>query len=272
MRICGMPAAADSSAIRQILQTDRVWAVYALADLAPEYRAYACWHLAAEGRPALLLVYRGFQTPVLFAHGAAADLGPLLHKVADDPEYYLSVRSDFAALLAGAGYDIRGEKRMCRMVMEPRNFAPAEGRVDQLGSADHDALSRLYNDGDAAGEAPPFFDASMLRHGVYFGIREKGEFVAAAGTHVLSERESVAGIGNVYTRRDRRGRGLGSQVTSAVASELLRLKLRTIALNVEESNRAAVRIYERLGFRKYCEYREGMAVRRNPNAPDAPVR
>ena len=66
------------------------------------------------------------------------------------------------------------------------------------------------SDGDAAGEAPPFFDAGMLRHGVYYGIRE-GERLVCRGRHACAgpEQESVAGIGNVYTRRDRRGRGLG---------------------------------------------------------------
>jgi len=55
-RICGMPRTADRAAIRKFLETDRPWAVYALADLAPEYSAPAAWHMAAHGRPALLLI------------------------------------------------------------------------------------------------------------------------------------------------------------------------------------------------------------------------
>ena len=108
------------------------------------------------------------------------------------------------------------------------------------------------------GESPAFFTPGMLRHGVYYGVREGGAIVAAAGTHVLAERESVAAIGNVYTRRDRRGRGLGAQVSGAVVTELLGLGIRTIVLNVAESNAAAMRVYERLGFERYCEYREGI--------------
>jgi len=49
------------------------------------------------------------------------------------------------------------------------------------------------------------------------------------------------------------------QVTAAVTAELLRLHVRTVALNVAESNHAAIRVYERLGFRHYCDYREGIA-------------
>lgn len=267
MPTCGMPRTADPAAVRKILETDRVWAVYALADLAPEYRAQACWHVAADGRPALLLVYRGFQTPVLFAHGAAADLAPLLAELEGEPEFYLSVRAEFAALLRGAAYEIRGEKKMLRMVLDAGRFVRAENRAVRLGPSDFEAVAHLYGDGDAAGETPPFFDAGMLRHGVYYGIREGAALVAAAGTHVWAERESVAGIGNVYTRRDRRGQGCGKQVTSAVAAELLGLGVRTIALNVEISNRAAVRVYESLGFGRHCAYREGMAARGSFTVP-----
>jgi len=255
-----MPRSADPATVRQILETDRRWAVYGLADLAPEYSASARWHIAADGRPALLLVYRGFDPPVLFAHGAVADLAPLLLEVADVPAFYLSVRLETADLLRASGYEIRDEKRMWRMVVDPVRFVPPAHSVVRLGPADYDALVSLHRDGDAAGEAPPFFDAGMLRHGVYYGIREGGAIVAAAGTHVLAEQEGVAGIGNVYTRRDRRGRGLGAQVSGAVTAELLWMGLRTVVLNVDESNAAAIRVYERLGFERYCEYREGIAI------------
>ena len=272
MPTCGMPLAADPAAVREILQRDRCWAVYALADLEPEYSAPAEWHVAVNGRPALLLVYRGFQPPVLFAMGAAADLAPLLPEIAGECEFYISMRAEAAALLRNSGYQIRDEKKMWRMVTDSARFVPRTHYAVRLGPADYEALACLYRDGDAAGETPPFFDAGMLRHGVYYGIRERGAIVAAAGTHVLSERENVAAIGNVYTRRDRRGRGFGAQVSGAVTADLLRSGLRTVALNVAERNTAAVHVYERLGFARYCEYREAAANRCEAvilNAPGA---
>jgi ribosomal protein S18 acetylase RimI-like enzyme len=256
-----MPPAADPAAIRLILETDRPWAVYALADLAPEYCEHARWHAAANGRPALLLVYRAFQPPVLFAHGAAADVSPLLAELADLPGFYFSVRPHIAALLRAAGYQISSEKRMWRMLLDARRFTSPPDQSVRLTPADLTGLTRLYADGQAAGEAPPFFDGGMLRHGVYFGVREGGALIAVAGTHVLAPEEGIAAIGNVYTRRDRRGQGFGRQVTAAVTAELRRLNVRTVALNVEESNHPAMRIYERLGFERYCDYREGLAVR-----------
>ena len=262
-----MPRIADPAAIRQILETDRTWAVYALADLAPEYAAFARWHIAADGRPGLLLLYRGFDPPVLFAHGAAEDLSALLPEIADVETFYISVREETTDLLRAMGYRIRDEKRMRRMLVDPARFVPPSRTAERLGLADYEALARLYRDGDAAGEAPPFFDAGMLRHGVYYGIREGEAILAAAGTHVLAARDSVAGIGNVYTRRDRRGRGFGAQVSGAVTAELLRSGVRTVVLNVDEGNAAAVRVYERLGFERYCEYWEGIANRAGAQRP-----
>jgi len=38
--------------------------------------------------------------------------------------------------------------------------------------------------------------------------------------------------------------------------------LPSIALNVRENNAAAIRVYERLGFQRYCGYVEAMAIKR----------
>ncbi len=274
MPTCGMPWAVDPSVIRAILNTDPVWAVYALADLAPKYSAQAEWHVAAA-RSALLLVYRGFDPPVLYAQGKIVDLSPLLPAIAREREFYLSVRPDFASLLRSRGYDIIGEKHMHRMILQPDRFAPRPHNAERLSLADGEALASLYADGDACGERPAFFDPAMLRHGVYYGIREGPALVAAAGTHVLAASkaqrdatppDAVAAIGNVYTRRDRRHRGFASEVTSAVAAALLRQDIGIIALNVDETNPAA-RVYQRLGFTPYCAYREGLAVLNAPAAP-----
>lgn len=260
MHIYGMPRTADLETVRRILESDRTWAVYALSDLAPDLRAYTEWHVAAGGRLAVLLIYRAFRPPVLFTFGDAADLAPLVAEVASEPEFYLSVKAEVINLLTSSGYQIRHEKRMQRMLADPSASLP-EHRAERLGPADYEDLVQLYADGAATGETPPFFAPGMLPDGVYYGIRENGALIAAAGTHVLAAGLSLAAIGNVYTRRDRRGQGHGLQVTAAVTGELIRRGLRTIALNVEQSNAAAIRIYERLGFRPYCEYREGIAMR-----------
>jgi ribosomal protein S18 acetylase RimI-like enzyme len=162
-------------------------------------------------------------------------------------------------VLRAGGWEIRPEMRMWRMVLDPARFVVGETTAERLGPGGYERLQELYRDGDATGEAPPFFNPGMLQHGIYYGVRNGEAIVAAAGTLVFSPAESVAAIGAVYTLRSYRGRGLARQVTAAVTAELLNLGVRLIALNVVESNSAAIRVYERLGFRSYCEYREGRA-------------
>ena len=136
----------------------------------------------------------------------------------------------------------------------PGSTPPQSG--ERLGPSDLDALRALY-----AEDPPAFFLPSQLRDGVYFGVREGTALVAVAGTHVVSREASVAALGNVHTRRDRRGRGLAMEVTGAVVRELRRRNTQTSVLNIVATNDVARRVYERVGFREYCVYDEGVATR-----------
>jgi len=131
--------------------------------------------------------------------------------------------------------------------------------VKRLRELDVPALKKLYADGDKTGESPDFFYDSMVPAGVFFGVYEGEELIAAAGTHLFAPEEGAAAIGNVYVRRDRRGRGLGRIVTSAVLHRLRHLK--TVGLNVRNDNVAAIRVYESLGFVKHCDFFEAIARR-----------
>lgn len=256
-----MPVLRDSAAIRSILSADPGWSVYALGDLAPGFFEHSFWVQPAEGAPALALLFRGFSTPVLFVFGEAEAFAGTLDEIDGERALYLHVRPEIVPVLARR-YRIVELKDMLRMVLDPRAYrpAPTDG-VGRLRPADLGELERLYADGNETGEAPDFFFPSMLEDGVFFGVREAGELVAAAGTHLAVPAEGVGAVGNVYTRRDCRGRGLAARTTSAVVDELAGMKVATIALNVSRRNETAVRVYERLGFRAYCDYYEGLARR-----------
>jgi ribosomal protein S18 acetylase RimI-like enzyme len=253
-----VPRFTDLAVLRAILETDRAWATYALGDLTPGYAEHAEWH--SDGR-AIALLYRAFETPVLFTLGPPEAVNALLDEISNERRMYLSIRSEILPHIK-ARYAVQPETPMWRMTLDPAAFRPAPTQgVARLGPADLPALQRLYADGETAGEAPDFFSPDMLARGVFSGIREGQALIAAAGTHLVSAVESVGAIGAVYTRRDRRGRGLAGRATGAVAAELLRMGLRTIALNVRQDNAAAMRVYERLGFGRYCPFYEGVAVK-----------
>jgi predicted GNAT family acetyltransferase len=151
---------------------------------------------------------------------------------------------------------------MRRMTLGSKAFVPAPDHdVRAIGEPDLAALSALYDDGHRCGGGPTFFHPAMLRQHTFRGIWEDGALVAVAGTHLYSRELGVCAIGNVYTRSDRRGRGLGARVTSAVAAHALAESVPTIILNVGHGNPAAQRVYARLGFAVYCEFLEGKATR-----------
>jgi ribosomal protein S18 acetylase RimI-like enzyme len=203
-------------------------------------------------------VYRGFEVPVLFASGEPGEIATILDEI-PEPVLYLHVRDEVSRMLAARGMAVE-PKPMWRMLLDRSQYRPERtARVARLNPADLAALRRLYACGEAVHEAPEFFLPSMLEDGSFFGVWEAGELAAVAGTQLIVPAEGVAAIGNVYTRRDRRGCGLAGAVTTAVVGELLRRDLRSIALNVAQANTRAVRVYERLGFVVHCGYCEGIA-------------
>lgn len=251
--------------VRARLETDRSWSVYALGDLAPEYREHARWY-GVEGAPSLALLYAAFHPPVLFALGEAEHLAAILDAI-PDTEFSLSVRPEHLPVLRER-CAVRDEAAMWRMVLRPEQFSPlapalSEGcRLERLSPTHLPLLHELFADGIPTREAPDFFAPSMLEAGIYFGIIHGEALLAAAGTHLLAPSEGVGTVGNVYTRRSARGLGLARKVTGAVTGELLRMGLRTIALNVNQRNPAALRVYENLGYERYCPFYEGVATRR----------
>ena len=240
----------DKDQIRNILQRDRRWCVYALGDLTPRMFEKTQWFT-----PDLTMVLHDYGTSILFAHGTGS-----IREALDRVSWpvHLQVQQDALDEVARHA-ELTEVKHMWRMAWDGCETEIAEG-VRRLGPTDVTALKRLYADGEAAGESPDFFYDSMVPSGVFFGIYEGADLVAAAGTHLFAPDEHAAAIGNVYTRRDRRGRGLSRAVTKAVLHRLRHLK--TVGLNVRDDNVAAIRVYESLGFTKHCDFREAVAHRR----------
>ncbi len=107
------------------------------------------------------------------------------------------------------------------------------------------------------------FSPAQVETGTFYGVRnQSGSLVSIAGTHLVSQKHKIGCIGNVYTHSDYRGRGYARAATSAVIAALKESRINTIVLNVRRENKAAQRMYSRLGFQIYCEYFEGLAATR----------
>ena len=244
-----MPRLSDRDQIRAILRRDPRWCVYALGDLAPPMFPKCQWFT-----PDLTLVLHDYGTSILFAMGTGSIEEALRHVTWP---VHLQVQPDALEAVARLA-SVTEIKQMRRMIWEDRGAHAVDKRATPLAADDVDALHRLYAEGESSGEGPDFFYPSMVTDGVFFGVYEEGALVAAAGTHLVSRQEGAAAIGNVYTRRDRRGRGLGRAVTAAVMNGLAGID--TVGLNVRADNHAAIRVYESLGFERHCDFHEALAT------------
>jgi ribosomal protein S18 acetylase RimI-like enzyme len=244
-----MPRLTDKDAIRAILRRDPAWCVYALGDLSREMFPKTEWF-----SPDLSLVLKDYGTSILFAMGTGS-----VQEALDAVTWpaHLQVRSDaLAAIMQHAR--VEDTREMWRLIWTGERGLQQDNRAVRLGEGDVTALQLLYADGESAGESPDFFYPAMVSRGVFFGVYEERQLVAAAGTHLVSRDEGAAAIGNVYTRRDRRGCGLGRAATTAVMRQLADLE--TVGLNVRADNGAALSLYESLGFKRHCPFYEAIAL------------
>jgi GNAT superfamily N-acetyltransferase len=250
----------DLARAREILESDRVWSAYALADLAPEEQPHCTWVL---GTHSLLLQYGGFEPPVLFAHGDPAECRGLLQVLPAGP-VMMTLRSEMLNAFSEP-LDATAPLAMWRMVLQSEGDPSRTGAdAQRLGPADLEAVEALYR-GQA--DRPDAFHPRQLEQGVFYGIREGDRLVCVAGTHIISPVVSVAAIGNVFTHPDRRAQGLATRATAAVVADLRQRGLTTIVLNVAQDNAPAIQCYHRLGFREHCPYLEGIG-RLHPRPDD----
>ena len=116
----------------------------------------------------------------------------------------------------------------------------------------HDAeLQALY----ASDPGAAFYLPSMLDTAAFVGVRDQGRLVAAAGAHVVSDRQRVAAIGGVVTHPDHRRRGLGHDVTVGVCRRLTG-RVDDIGLNCADRNVSARQLYLGMGFQEHIPYEE----------------
>lgn len=237
---------------RRLLERDRGWCAYALADLYPPYLEHTDWLV---GREAVVMTFRGFSPPLIFAHGDPAEANDLLSMLPGGEVQYalMGIHRD----MIGERLSPSRETRMWRMVFHEQGFRFAQEHMG-LVAIDRSNLPDILSLFTSHPDQPDSFDPEQLTNGIYFGIREGHRLVSLAGTHILSQEPGVAALGNVFTHPSRRRQGLARMACAAVVDSLLRRGIRTIVLNVAMDNEPAIRCYLPLGFLPYCGYYEGV--------------
>jgi ribosomal protein S18 acetylase RimI-like enzyme len=237
----------DPARVRAVLEADRDWAAYLLADLEPPQVQYARFYLASlAGRDrAVLLVYAPPTFTALATLGEPDGVTAALAAADLPARAFLTLALDHRA--AGERvYRAQTWEFMHRMALGPADLRRPSGlnQARRLTLEDCAALEALYAARDSIG----FFSAAMLASGVYMGIERDGRLVAAAGTHVVAPSSRIAAIGNVYTAPAARGQGFARITTAAVAAALFDAGCTRVVLNVNAANQPAIGVYRALGF------------------------
>ena len=249
----------DRERIEPVLRRNVFLHIYALGDLDDFFWPFTTWYALEDGGDvrAILLLYTAFETPTLMALGDPPyePLHALLSSARQilPPRVYAHLSPGCREAL-GPGVVAQSRGPHLKMALgEPRLDVPGVSEVVCLKANDIADLRALY----AVGYPANWFDPRQIETGHYYGLRNNGELVSAAGPHVYSPGQRVAALGNIVTHPEHRGKGYAAAVTARACTELGR-SVDQIGLNVKADNSAAVACYERLGFRPIAEYEEVM--------------
>jgi GNAT superfamily N-acetyltransferase len=249
----------EADEIRKLLDNDREYAAYAIAQLDPKLFDKSEWYTATgqEG-PALVLHSRSGLGRALFVSGDPGGIGAILSLHAGPRFSFGSLRLEHRRAVERY-FAFTRLHPMLRMSLTAAKFHATEGAAVRLHGRDVPAINRLYS----SEGGPASYSASHVEDGVYFGVMMDGSLASIAGTHVVSHTEGVGVVGNVFTSPRYRGLGLATIATSAVTADLLE-RCPLVVLTVEEGNDEAVRIYKRLGYETRCKLHETPLIRKEP--------
>lgn len=251
----------DREELREFLVTNPLAHAYLLGNLDPGYFQFCRWHgMRREDGTlgSLILLYTGLSLPVVFMAGTEPDFRQLLTEVRPKlPRRFHFHVLDEQMDIVSEVFEPASSQRMLRMGLQRERYLELRtererARTERLGHRDTAAIMNLYQH-----YPDNFFEPYQLETGLYFGVRDEDLGLASiAGIHVVSEDHDIAVIGNFVTHPDRRGQGLASSCTARLLDELFET-VSLVALNVQEDNDPAVRMYENFGFERNNVFYEG---------------
>jgi predicted GNAT family acetyltransferase len=253
---------ATNEEVRPLLEQDRIWNCFALADLLPPFRAYTRFATAARpGEPAsaALLIIQHPDYTTISPYGDVGGIAAIVSRTTLPPAVLVQTTAAHRELLKGVYQSTTAWREMRRMAVTRSTFAPQAAMMD----VERLSISDFAEIRDLCQHAPEIhFRQDLLDQDSFFGLRANGRLAAIAGTHVLAEPLGIAVVGNVLTHPDERAKGYAGMVTSALVTHLFARGCGDVVLNVFETNAPAIAVYRRLGFETHQHLWSGQAKRR----------
>ena len=210
--------------IEKLLEQDPYLNIYGLGDLDERFRPYTLWYGWTDNMSLaeVVCVYRGSETPTVLAFSKT-------------PDRMLKLLNSIRTLLPGRFYahlspgleeffrpthNFEMEKAHYKMALtkpELLDHIDSSPAV-RLGAEDVPLLSELY----MSSYPGNWFEPDKIGLNRYFGIKENGRLIGAAGTHVYSQEYRAAAVGKyndqarIQRSRIRHNRYSGAQPPAAV--------------------------------------------------------
>jgi len=249
----------DMNEIRALLRPGVEYTAYALGQLEPGLFERTRWFRAhGDTGAGVVLHSQGGLGDATFVLGDPGAVAAILSLQPGPAQTYATCQPQHVEALK-AVYQLANTKPMIRMGVTAATFAPVVGAtITPITGLDTRRLNQLY----AAEGGASYYAPEHIEGGVYCGVLHEGKLIAVAGTHVVSDQERIAVVGNVFTHPAYRGQGLATATTSAVTAKLLE-RCDNVVLTVDPDNTPAVAAYRRLGYREICQLVEASATRRD---------
>ncbi len=103
-----------------------------------------------------------------------------------------------------------------------------------------------------------FYDELENSHTIYFVYEEEGEVVGYGGMWQVVDEGQIT---NIAVKKDYRGRGIASKILEKLIDKAKENRIVVIGLEVRESNKNALGLYEKYGF---CRVGKRPGYYRNP--------
>jgi ribosomal protein S18 acetylase RimI-like enzyme len=258
----------DKREIESFLEKDPYRHIYGLGDLDDFFWPSTTWYgIRVRGSlRGVVLLYAGPQTPTVVGLSNEQDaieqdvMVRLLASVKQLLPYRFHAHlSPGLEAVFPTTWDVEPGGEHYKMMLADGSIAASMDTRDviRLETGDLPLLESLYQESYPGN----WFDPRMLETNQYFGIKEGGRTLSAAGVHVFSMRYRVAALGNIATRPECRNRGYGTRVAAALCRSLSEVGVR-IGLNVRTDNAAAISCYRKIGFEVAARYGE-FVIQRN---------
>jgi ribosomal protein S18 acetylase RimI-like enzyme len=115
-------------------------------------------------------------------------------------------------------------------------------KVSQVRKVELENLDKFYRE-----QKSEAWTKVQFRVGPFFCVKQDDKIVSAAGTQLKTPQ--IAHIGNIVTDEAYRNRGFATVCTSTLAADLSS-KGRVVSLFVRTENKPAIKIYEKIGFKR----------------------